>query len=477
MHAARPSRISWLGRLSAGVALAAAALAFPAETRAAAGLAANLEGYFADSDPASRQAYVAAIERDKAFRPEKLSAQLQDLPLWPKLTPNRRFDLEVEVGAGEKRTIAFHIPRGYKPDKAWPLILALRPSGGSAHSMLSYVQSLLGSEVDRYVLAAPHDFGQTRLDAGPPFVPEYPAMVRAIRQQVHVDADRVFAVGYSFGGHATWTLSLLHTDLLAGAMPIASTISIPGDFQAAWARLLPNLAGLPLVHVWGEEDPLDRPGLEGRQPKVGSMASLNRDLAALVDKLDLPALRQNRLPGVGHDNADPRPGELAKLLKNKRERWPKQVRHHFRHLHQGSAYWLEALAWQGEGWFDYQRPLERAAGETWPQAYERVFLPLLGELRGEVTGRKIQIETRHVADLVVWLSPELLDLGQPIEIELNGKPVFAGKVAPSLGVALAQADRTRDFERLRWAGIRIDADGKASIVDAATAFPPLIPEP
>ncbi len=465
-------------RLVFAALLAATILVPPAVARPANGdLVSRLAAYFATEDLEARQEIAVAVERDKAFRPERLTALLHDLPLWPELPPDRRFDIEVDVGSGEKRKIAFHIPKGYKPSKPWPLILAMRPSGGSAHTMLSYVRSLLGADADRYVLAAPHDFAQTRLDSGPPFLPEYPAMLRAIRKQVHVDADRTYAVGYSFGGHATWTLALFHTDLLAGAMPIASTISVPGDFQKAWEALLPNLAGLPLVHVWGEEDPLDRPGLEGRNPNAGSMASLNRDLAGLIAKLALPKLRQNRLPGIGHDNADPLPGELPKLLKEKRQRWPKQVRHRFRHLHQGSAYWLEALEWQGDGWFDYQRPIEMAEGETAVQAYERVFLPLLGELRGEVQGQKITVATRHVAELVVWLSPELLDLTKPIEIELNGKTVFAGQVAPSLAVALRQAATTRDFERLRWAGVRIDAEGKATVVDGATVLPPLIRQP
>lgn len=448
------------------LALAAALSADPAAARPAGkDPASNLAAYFETSDPQSRGELAAAAERDGA-RVERLAAGLHGLPLWPQLAPGRH-EMEVEVGFGQRRRVTLQVPRGYRPEKAWPLILCYHPSGLDGPSFLSQCHGMLGPDADRYLLAAPTEYRQTRLDSPPPFTPEHPAMLRAIKTKVHVDSDRVFSVGYSMGGHATWTLALLHTDLLAGAMAMASTIGIPGDLAGGWQKLAPNLAGLPLVHVWGEADDLEQPGFEGRNQKAGTMASINRDFSALLPKLGLENLRERRLPGIGHLDAGPKPGDLAKLLKNERNPWPKRVAHVFRHLHQGSAHWLEALGWQGEGWFDFQREVAPGAGETLPEAYGRVFLPLLGELRGEVTGQKIKVETRHVSELVVWLSPELVDFAQPIEIELDGKKVFAGKLAPSLAVALAQAERNRDFERLPWAGIRLDASGNATILAGA----------
>ena len=57
-------------------------------------------------------------------------------------------------------------------------------------------------------------------------------------------------------------------------------------------------------------------------------------------------------------------------------------------------------------------------------------------------------------------------------IEVDGKLVFSGKVAPDIDLALARAKATMDFERLCFAGIRISASGDASVVTAAT-----MPEP
>jgi hypothetical protein len=46
---------------------------------------------------------------------------------------------------------------------------------------------------------------------------------------------------------------------------------------------------------------------------------------------------------------------------------------------------------------------------------------------------------------------------------------------PDLHVCLSQAARTLDFDRLRWAGVRVDPRGKAGPVTGRTAFPSLLP--
>jgi hypothetical protein len=47
---------------------------------------------------------------------------------------------------------------------------------------------------------------------------------------------------------------------------------------------------------------------------------------------------------------------------------------------------------------------------------------------------------------------------------------------PDLLLCLTQAARTLDFDRLRWAGVRIGARLAAAPVTAATPFPPLLPD-
>jgi hypothetical protein len=59
----------------------------------------------------------------------------------------------------------------------------------------------------------------------------------------------------------------------------------------------------------------------------------------------------------------------------------------------------------------------------------------------------------------------------------DGRQVFQGVVEPDLAVALSQARRTRDLDRIRWADIRIDTrTGKARVVTADDDFPPVLRE-
>jgi hypothetical protein len=59
----------------------------------------------------------------------------------------------------------------------------------------------------------------------------------------------------------------------------------------------------------------------------------------------------------------------------------------------------------------------------------------------------------------------------------NRREVYRGRLAPDLGLALAQARRTRDLDRLRWAGVRIDAEaGTARVVTADDPYPPVLRE-
>ena len=79
---------------------------------------------------------------------------------------------------------------------------------------------------------------------------------------------------------------------------------------------------------------------------------------------------------------------------------------------------------------------------------------------------------RHIGDVVIWLGERSINWDQPVTIEVDGKMVFSGKVAPDGELALARAKATMDFERLCFAGVRVNASGDASVVTAAT-----MPEP
>jgi hypothetical protein len=88
----------------------------------------------------------------------------------------------------------------------------------------------------------------------------------------------------------------------------------------------------------------------------------------------------------------------------------------------------------------------------------------------------LKVETRHVGDFTVWIGDGMVDWSQPVTLVVDGKKLWEGDLDPDLHVCLAQAVRTRDFDRLRWAGLRVSARRDVTVVTGETDFPSLLPE-
>jgi poly(3-hydroxybutyrate) depolymerase len=477
----RPPRASGLGgRLALALGLAWL-LALPAAADEAAILA-NLKSFFATADPDRRAALASRIEADPAYSRRRVQEWLHRLDLYRlPAAPARSVAavagparLRVAVGFGQQREVALRLPRGYDPGRPWPLIYALHPSGGSGPGFIGSVERLLGDRIEGFVVAAPTAYHQTSLDAPPPFTADHLAILRAVRQAVHVDSDRVYALGYSLGGYAAWAVACLHSDQLAGAVALSSAFSVPPGDDGLWRTMLPNLAHLPVLNVWGSEDTLAVLGTRTLEP-VGGIAEMNRRLVEGTRGMSLP-LRNVELPGRGHGGVEPPRAALAALLAARREHAPAAVEHNFRHLHQGHAYWLEAGSWQGGHWGSEPPAYARRPGESDDQAFGRAAGELLGSLSGEIAGQTLAVERRHVGDLTVWIGDGMIDWGKDVTVKVGGRQVFSGRLRPDLLVCLTQAARTFDFDRLRWAGVRVDARLAATPVTGRTAFPALVPE-
>lgn len=460
-----------MGRASACAAVLLLASAAPEATAGEREIRADLMAYFAEPSAEARARLAGRVAADPAFRREKLHGWLRGLPGHAR-AEGVPAELVADVGLGRSRRVALLLPRGYTPERSWPLIYALHFSGGNGPQFIARVQRMLGERAEDFVIAAPSDHRQTGLDAPPPFTADHPAILRAVRQSVRVDSDRQYALGYSLGGYAAWAVACLHADELAGAAPLAAAGGcLPAGEDGLWRALLPNLQGLPVLNVWGERDELELTGLDGQ--RLGTIAELNRRLVKWSKGL-APDIDHLGLPGRGHFDVAPPLDSLLRVLGGRR-REPRQVEHRFRHLHQGRAHWLEAHTWTGPSWGAALPSAEPRPGESPAQALGREVEGLLGLLKGRVEGQTVTLETRHVGDLTVWFGEGLVDWSRPVQVLRDGRAVFEGRLQPDLRVALEEARRRQDFDRLRWAGLRIGAGGDAAVVTGDTPFPPLLP--
>jgi poly(3-hydroxybutyrate) depolymerase len=434
---------------------------------------AGIRDFFSAADAARRQEIARKIEADPAFERAKVSAWLHSAGLFKPLDPGH-MDLTVALRDGTTRSVALRIPKNYDPARPWPLLYALHGSNGNGPQIIGYYEHLLGPDIENYVVAAPAGYADLIVhQAEWPPTGEHPAILLKVRQTVNIDSDRVFVTGYSLGGHTTWTLAVLYTDQFAGAMPLASTFTIilPDYF---WESLVPNVRHLPMLCVWGEGDKFY--GGERISPE-GGIAGVNRELRKLVEKLALP-VTMIELEGKDHYNVVPPADEVTRLLANKRVHWPKSFEHVFRHTVQAPAYWIEPHAWAGEQWTSKQRTVHLKKGETTEsdedvdKAVARTYREFLGRVAGEINGNELKVYRKRVKELTIWLGDGMIDWSQPVVVDTGSKSTWQGVVKPDLFVCLSQAARTWDFERLRWAGLRLKSgDSKLRPVDSQTLFP------
>jgi hypothetical protein len=422
-----------------------------------------VRAYLAAGDAGSRAAAVARLVQHPDYRPSRLSDWLHRAWPYPDTGPGTH-TLEVAIGEGDTRRVVLVVPDGYRADRPWPLIYALHPSGVKGEDWARQVRTVLGSRAREFLIAAPDDYRQNYIAAKPPFLPEHPAILDAVSRAVHVDADRVYAFGYSKGGFATWFVALYYADRFAGATAFAAGFDVTVDEGGFWKQVIANVTHLPVYNAWGERDTLVARDLD-EQP-VGTLAEQNRRFADAVFGMGL-AIANVEVPGGGHYALSPPPEPLVKVLAGRRASDPRRVSHTFRHLHQASSYWLEGVSWVGDHWGEQRPALPTPRdGESRRQTVARAIEPRLGRLEGTIDGQTVRVTRRHVGDLVIWFGDKTIDWDQPVRVEVDGAVAFQGRVSRDPAIALARAAATLDLDRLRWAGVLVDRTGTGRPVTA-----------
>ena len=440
----------------------------PPTTEAQADPVSLVRAYWSERDDSARAALAQRIASHPDYRPSRLPEWLHGGVPFESLSSGVR-TMSVEAGAEGTRPVTLVLPEGYRSDRAWPLVYALHPSGERAERWAEQVRRMLGTRAREFVIASP-EYRQNYIAAKPPFAAEHAAILDAVARLVHVDADRVYAFGYSKGGFAAWYVTLYFADRFAGTIALAAGFDVAPGPDGLWRHIAPNAAHVPVLNAWGERDSLIIRDLA--EKPAGTFTESNRWFARELKGMGLP-ITNIEVPGGEHNQLAPPGAPIAEVLTRRRMADPPRVNHVFRHLHQASSYWIEGLSWVGDSWGE-PWPMRAAPkpGESEASVLAKTLEPLMGRLTGVREGQHIRVTRRHIGGVVIWLGDKSIKWDQPVIVECDGKVVFSGKVAPEAELALARARATMDFERLCFAGIRVDASGAASVVTAAS-----MPEP
>lgn len=331
-----------------------------------------------------------------------------------------------------------------RPAEGWPLFLYIHGSGPKAHEWaagLSLCRMFDDAPSMCFIPQIPNEGGYYRWWQRA----KQTVWERLLRQALASDTvcpDRIYLFGISEGGYGSQRLASFYADYLAGAGPMAG-----GEPM----RNAPpeNCANIAFSLLTGADD------------YMFARNQLTRRIGEVFDSLQrqMPGFYRHRIeliPGRGH-GIDYRP-TTPWLKQHVRSPWPKRF------------VW-EDYAMDGRRRQGFYNLVMNSRPDSSEEARTRYDMRIEGNdvhltvsrVDYEVTSRDsvwgIEIgllkHNTPVAGgcVTVYLSDELVDLGRPVRLFINGRRVFSGKVRPRLKHLLNSCATFYDPRRLYPAAI------------------------
>lgn len=411
-------------------------------------------------------------------------AALEQPGLWPAQPPGTvRWTLPAPDG--QTQSVLVRIPAGYTPERAYPLVIGLHGTGGTAQSQMSYVTRVLDmAGASDTAIAVTVDSVQRGPFAGSPQeIGQAVALLPALSRRLRIDFTRLKVVGYSKGGHSSFANAVLHGDWWSAAMPVAGSWTV-GPFWSKNARLLlPNLAGQTVQVVYGEHDTGGSPFRKGggSKNKLTGITALNRHVKGLLSGWSrsrrglkgLKTVRFQELAGKGHGDNWPGKRQLAYWWDARRPAQGAREGRKTRRWRYPPESWLDGIRCarlEGRA-FDPRakvqlRPKRGQSGDDALYDYMDVrFGTTTVEWKRD--RNRVDVRTTRCAELEVWLSADALDFDKPIELWVDGTKRFSGQVTPDPAQLIHWLRLTGDTSRKMEARLLVRGKGRA-VLNPAT---------
>jgi homoserine acetyltransferase len=341
---------------------------------------------------------------------------------------------------GMSRQFTWHLPSRYTPKKKHGVLVFLhgaisQPAPGGGH----HESESIGKAVDSlgFIKVGPstydrHEWGEAALRR------HVHRALDQVKQRFNVDENRVYIAGDSDGGRGAYAIVETEATFFAAAIP---TIGSPGGVT----RFL-NLRNLPFLAINGAKDELFK--IDGVTQAVESMkkTGIAVDFKVIED--------------AGHD-----PFLLVKqketvcdfIGKHPRDPLPKVVEWHLDPEKTGYEQGFPADTFR---WIR----IDQAGAAASNAAFDDSGTLIRGNfprVRAEkLAGNAVKVETKGVKRVTILVSDEMFDLELPIEVDVNGRRLFAGKVVPDARAIFTEARRFNDRCLIFSNRITIDVDGE-----------------
>lgn len=339
-------------------------------------------------------------------------------------------ELLVDVG---RRTVRaqLQLPPEYDPLRRYPTIVTLGEIGAPASAQLDFWAGPPRAEVGRIGQATRRGYIVLSVEWARPdqlryeyTAEEHAAVLVALRdalRRVSIDSDRVFLTGHGAGADLAWDLTLAHPDHWAGCLPFLGVADRYCGFY--WK----NAEHVPWRIVMGE--------LDGQKLEANAR-ELNRYLRPRFDATVV------EYRGRGYDQlSDDIQRSFDWMGRKQRAEVPDEFECTTMRTRDNYFWWIEV---------DGLPEKSIVAPAEWPRRSARP-----AKISGrKFTGNKLGVRT-GAEKVTVWLSPDLVDFEEPIEIEHNGRRLVprGERVEPDLRVLLEDARTRAERQRPYWAKV------------------------
>ena len=323
----------------------------------------------------------------------RLDAEARVAKLWDEARTRLAADCAAELEAKEVRVeeSALRFDErvfGEAPERGHSLWISLHGGGGAPTEVndSQWKNQLRLYEPEEGIYVAPRAPGDTwdlwhRSNVDP-------LLARLIEAYVSVrgvDPDRVYLLGYSAGGDGVYQLAPRSSDRFAAASAMAGH---PNEARTLGLRNLPFA-----IFVGGKDTAYDRNAVAARWgAELDELQS--RDPDGYPHRLTI-------YPDHGHWMQGEDREALPWMAQQTRRAWPKRVVWVQDDVVHTRSYWLRV--------------------EPEDAVVDRLIV-------AEVQGRTIRIQSERTRALTLLLRDELIDLDEPLVVEVNGARVFRGVV-------------------------------------------------
>lgn len=433
-----------IGLLTTAFSLAIASPASPANPNQ---IVKQLEAYMREGDSKKRAELARRIERNPAYRYERVSEWLHAMQLWKPMKAGRQ-TVQFTTPSGPL-DVLLTIPKGYDPAKPHALAIGLHGNGQTIENYADVIERIMTrGGATQFIYATPQQYQDLEFAQLPAAVGDNPGWWRELKSMVHVDGDRTFVTGFSLGGNAAWNWASLFADQWAGCITFGGTVS-PWEMPRLVEAQLRNTLQFPVIHTSGENDRQVIGATYGRRYHLGRRNQVNREAAKVISKV-APNVSWFEKPDTPHVMYRLPDAMIKPLVKARRKHFPTQYQHTFRFMDHADSYWVRGEVWKGPKWG--ATPPEPIPGWDKPKdATDRALQKYLGRILARAERNVLTIETQNLSRVTVKLGDPLVNFARPVTVVANGKQRFRGRVQRSLTTALEEARRTADFDKLIWA--------------------------